>query len=47
MQQWLICAGLAFALLLVTEIMKVFIRRNRQREAAVAEPAAVSGPAPA
>ncbi|MCU0509344.1 MAG: cation-translocating P-type ATPase [Anaerolineae bacterium] len=47
MQQWLICAGLAFALLLVTEVMKVFIRRSRRHEAAAAEPVAVSGPAPA
>ncbi len=47
MQQWLICAAAAFALLLVTEIMKVFLRRGRKQAAAQAEAVPVSGPQPA
>jgi Ca2+-transporting ATPase len=47
MQQWLICAGLAFALLLITEIMKFFMRRSRSRSSVAQEPVAVAGPQPA
>ena len=47
MEQWLISAGMAFGLLLVTEAMKFFMRRSRSREAAVEEPVAVSGAATA
>jgi Ca2+-transporting ATPase len=44
MQQWLICAGLAFALLLVTEVIKIILRRSRGHGASTA---AVSAPAQA
>ena len=40
LQQWLLCAGFAFALLLVTEVIKIFLRRSRsQAEPSVAVPA--------
>jgi Ca2+-transporting ATPase len=41
LQQWLLCAVLAFALLLVTEVVKTFLRRRRSKgESSVAVPAA-------
>jgi Ca2+-transporting ATPase len=44
MQQWLLCAGFAFALLLATEVIKIILRRKRGHEASAA---AVSAPAQA
>ena len=42
--QWLICIAFAFALLLATEVVKVFLRRSRSRQKDATVPAA---PAPA
>ncbi len=42
--QWLICIAFAFALLLVDEVIKFFMRRSRQREQPAVD---VSKPAPA
>jgi Ca2+-transporting ATPase len=44
MSQWLICAGFAFALLLVDEVIKIFLRSRRGH---VERTAAVPAPAPA
>ncbi len=40
LNQWLLCIGLAFVLVLVYEVMKFFLRRSRRR---IAEPAVAAG----
>jgi P-type Ca2+ transporter type 2C len=45
--QWLIVAGLAFALLLFSEVVKFFMRRRQRRPSAAEQPAPVAGPQPA
>jgi Ca2+-transporting ATPase len=42
LEQWLICAALAFALILVYEVVKFFLRRRGGRQAAAQAPATVT-----
>jgi Ca2+-transporting ATPase len=46
-EQWLVCAAVAFVLLLVDEVIKFFMRRSRSQSAATsAAPAATQTPTP-
>ena len=45
--QWLLAAGLAFGLLLISEVVKFFGRRRHKVTGVEEKPAPVAGPAPA